>query len=144
MTKKGGSTKKCKPTEPREYPDWLDDVGSLNHDATIGSFPDDCELEWHATVYDFVAWRNWPAIYKDNAHHELKYGVNIYSEHWGMGCAKRTFEEAMNEIDDFRIEHHIPSSNYKVHIQFRPKKVKRDAMQMKLFSTFELTGGNYE
>ncbi len=134
--------KKRKNTIPREYPDWLDDVGSLNRYASTPDCPDH-ELEWHATVYDFQAWRNYPASAFGplGAHPEIKYGVNIYSKHWGLGCAKKTFEEAMAVIDDFRIDHNIPSSNYKVHIHFRPEKIKRDAMQMKLFTTFELNGG---
>lgn len=134
--------KKRKHTIPREYPDWLDDYGSRIHDATIGEYPDACDLEWHATIYDYQTWRGSPAsAFGLGAHPELIYGVNISSEHWGLGCVKRTFEEAMDVINDFQIEHNIPSSNYKLHIQYRPKKVKKDAMQMKLFSTLELKEG---
>ena len=138
--------KKRKHTVPREYPDWLDDFGARIHDATLGEYPPSSELEWHATIYDFRAWNEhyFPPSQYGPCKVPRLFGVNISSEHWGIHIAKRTFEEAMNEINDFQIEHNIPSSNYKIHIQYRPERVKKDAMQMKLFTTFEMAGGDYE
>lgn len=128
--------KKRKHTVPREYPPWLDDYGALVHDARLGNYPPNDQLEWHATIYDYNKYCG--------ESDERKYGVNIFSDYWGLCCSKKKFEDAMNVINDFQIDHKIPSSNYKVHIQYRPEKVKKDAMQMKLFTTFEMTGGDYE
>ena len=44
----------------------------------------------------------------------------------------------MTEIYDFQIEHKIPPTNYHIHIQYRPKKVSADALQMKLFTSYEM------
>ena len=135
--------KKRKHTVPREYPPWLDDFGWHKGKVTIGKYPPDSELEWHATVYDYWAWHAYhlPPSEYGPCPHPRYFGVSIACEHWGMIVAKKTFEEAMDVINDFQIEHNIPSSNYKLHIQYRPEKVKKDAMQMKLFSTLELKEG---
>ncbi len=116
-----------------EYPKWLDEFGCLKKDASSGDYPPDCEMEWHATVFDWLKWLREP---KDRF--GRKFGINIFSYWWGECCGYSTFEEAMRKVDDFQIEHRIPSRNYHVHVQFRPEKVSRDAMQMKLFSSYQL------
>ena len=116
-----------------EYPKWLDKFGARKIDAKMGPYPPDASLEWHATVFSWSEWSK-----ESYNRFGIKYGVNIESLYWGLGCGCRTFEKAMKIINDFQLDHKIPSRNFHLHIQFKPTKMKGDAMQMPLFSSYEL------
>ena len=121
------------PNRANEYPKWLDKFGARKMDAKPGPYPPDASLEWHATMFQWSAWTNEPSD-----RFGRKYGVNIESFYWGLGCGCRTFDEAMRVINDFQLEYKIPSRNYHLHLQYRPEKVRREALQMPLFPSYEL------
>lgn len=116
-----------------EYPKWLDKFGALNKDAELCHYPLDSKMEWHATVFDWLKWLREP---KDRF--GRRFGVNIFSWWWGVCGGYATFDEAMREINEFQIEHGIPSKNYHIHIQYRPLKIRHDVMQMPLFLSYQL------
>ena len=120
-------------SDVKPYPKYLDKFGALKKNAEAGHYPPDGIMEWHATVFDWLKYMREP---RDRF--GRRFGVNIFSYYWGECGGFPSFEEAMAEIYDFQIEHKIPPTNYHIHIQYRPKKVSADALQMKLFTSYEM------